>query len=53
MQTLAVDDSGTELAYLDSGAPRSKDYVTIFAIHGTGFAACECAPGFASRRAPD
>ncbi|RPD52530.1 alpha/beta-hydrolase [Lentinus tigrinus ALCF2SS1-7] len=39
MPTIGVDDNGTELAYLDSGAPsaRPDSYVTIFAIHGTVF----------------
>ncbi|EJF60558.1 hypothetical protein DICSQDRAFT_155693 [Dichomitus squalens LYAD-421 SS1] len=29
--------NGTTLAYLDSGAPSSRTYTTIFAIHGMGF----------------
>ena len=39
MPSIIVDDKGTELAYLDSGAPCSSpdSYVTIFAIHGTVF----------------
>ncbi|KAI0755094.1 Alpha/Beta hydrolase protein [Daedaleopsis nitida] len=39
MSTLTVDANGTELAYIDSGAPATSthDYVTIFAIHGMMF----------------
>ncbi|TBU28071.1 hypothetical protein BD309DRAFT_1022138 [Dichomitus squalens] len=38
MSTLVVNDVGTELSYIDSGVPSgTKDYVTIFAIHGTVF----------------
>ena len=42
MPTLVVDEHGTELSYIDSGAPNdTKDYVTIFAIHGTVFTSRE------------
>ncbi|EKM51921.1 uncharacterized protein PHACADRAFT_165254 [Phanerochaete carnosa HHB-10118-sp] len=42
LQTLSVDDCGTELAYLDSGVPPhaspfGSQYTTIFAIHGMAF----------------
>ena len=45
MASLVVSDSGTELFYVDSGAPNDAvDYVTIFAIHGTMFTARKSAP---------
>lgn len=34
--TIVVDQAGTKLAYVDSGAP-SGAYTTIFAVHGLGF----------------
>lgn len=38
MPSIIVDDAGTELYYIDSGAPTRpdsvQDYITIFAIHG-------------------
>ncbi|KAF8649634.1 hypothetical protein AX16_005722 [Volvariella volvacea WC 439] len=34
---MVVDDIGTKLFYIDSGAPRSSTYTTIFAIHGLTF----------------
>ncbi|TFK82037.1 alpha/beta-hydrolase [Polyporus arcularius HHB13444] len=39
MPSITVDDSGTELAYLDSGVPSAspESYVTIFALHGIGY----------------
>ncbi len=38
MVSLIVDENGTELSYVDSGAPKgATNYVTIFAIHGTVF----------------
>ena len=38
MVSLIVNESGTELSYVDSGAPNgATNYVTIFAIHGTVF----------------
>jgi hypothetical protein len=38
MQTIVVDNDGTELAYLDSGPPSSRNiYSTIFAVHGITF----------------
>ncbi len=39
MPSITVDDSGTELAYLDSGVPSTspESYVTIFALHGIGY----------------
>ncbi|TFK82032.1 hypothetical protein K466DRAFT_315818 [Polyporus arcularius HHB13444] len=41
MPSIQVDDKGTELAYLDTGAPQgTHDYLTIVAIHGMVF----CAP---------
>ena len=42
MPSIVVDESGTKLSYIDSGAPdRVANYVTIFAIHGTVFAGRE------------
>ena len=42
MPILVVDEHGTELSYIDSGVPNgTKDYVTIFAIHGTVFTSRE------------
>ena len=42
MPILVVDEHGTELSYIDSGAPNdTKDYMTIFAIHGTVFTSRE------------
>ncbi|KAM5543802.1 hypothetical protein V8D89_002419 [Ganoderma adspersum] len=39
MASIVVNHSGTELSYIDSGAPNGAiNYVTIFAIHGTVFA---------------
>jgi len=39
LQTLAVDDAGTVLAYTDSGVPHrdTHTYTTIFAVHGVNF----------------
>ncbi|KAJ7590035.1 hypothetical protein C8J56DRAFT_936707 [Mycena floridula] len=36
-QVVSLDDAGTFLSYTDSGNPGTADYVTIFAIHGTGY----------------
>ena len=45
MLAIVVDQSDTELAYIDSGAPNGPtDYVTIFAIHGTVFTSRESVP---------
>ena len=40
MQTITVDDKGTKLAYIDSGAPSSGPYTTLFAVHGQVFTSC-------------
>lgn len=37
LPTIAVDQNGTALAYIDTGAPRRQNYATIFAIHGIVF----------------
>ncbi|KAJ3575316.1 hypothetical protein NP233_g1187 [Leucocoprinus birnbaumii] len=37
VETLAVDNNGTKLAYTDTGAPSSGPYTTIFAVHGMAF----------------
>ena len=37
MKTISVHEDGTELAYLDSGAPEDATYTTIFAVHGVAF----------------
>lgn len=36
-QFAPVDDNGTRLAYLDSGAPPTADYTTIVIVHGHTF----------------
>lgn len=38
--SIVVDGNGTTLAYIDSGAPRASNYVTLFAIHGLAFTNC-------------
>ena len=35
--TIIVDDTGTQLAYIDSGPPSGTVYTTIFAVHGIVF----------------
>lgn len=39
MPSIDVDKNGTQLTYLDSGAPESLDYITIFTVHGINFTA--------------
>ncbi|TFK22663.1 hypothetical protein FA15DRAFT_671277 [Coprinopsis marcescibilis] len=40
LNSIVVDNNGTQLAYIDSGPPlNSTNYVTIFAIHGVIFTA--------------
>ncbi|KAL5476946.1 hypothetical protein ACEPAI_3132 [Sanghuangporus weigelae] len=36
-QTAPVDDNGTHLGYLDSGAPPTSDYTTFVIVHGHTF----------------
>jgi hypothetical protein len=35
--TIEIDESRVHLAYADSGPPADPAYITIFALHGTGF----------------
>ncbi|THH12476.1 hypothetical protein EW146_g7663 [Bondarzewia mesenterica] len=37
VSTLVVNDAGTELSYVDSGAPSKSVYITVFAVHGMVF----------------
>ena len=41
LSSLTIDDNGTKLAYIDSGAPDSISngfvYTTIIAVHGIEF----------------
>ncbi|CCM06257.1 uncharacterized protein FIBRA_08507 [Fibroporia radiculosa] len=41
MQSLVVDDNGTQLAYIDRGPPKTDaaTYQTVFILHGLGFTA--------------
>lgn len=39
MPTLQVDDAGSQLYYVDSGAPEGEgqEYLTVFLLHGLIF----------------
>ncbi|KAH8114810.1 Alpha/Beta hydrolase protein [Phellopilus nigrolimitatus] len=37
MQTARIDSDGTQLAYIDSGAPQSDTYTTLVCVHGHTF----------------
>ncbi|KAF5310310.1 hypothetical protein D9611_012031 [Ephemerocybe angulata] len=41
LQSISVGNDGTQLGYLDSGAPTTTDYTTIFTVHGTAFTSCK------------
>lgn len=37
LDIITVNDSGTQIAYTDTGAPSQSPYITMVAIHGMSF----------------